>query len=400
MQEPLAFLLRPESLENMVWQENIRKNIESFLQKGQIPSMIFRGSPWCGKTTLANILSKTLQSDFFELSGVKSKKEDLTKILELANKNKAYWKKTILFLDEIHRWNKAQQDSLLPFVESGLITLIGATTENPSFTINNALLSRCKVLVFQPLSEQDIVQFFSQNKEKIHTHFSQVQLSDEIIDFIANLANWDLRNACNILESSIMLSSDGILNKDIIQQAFGKPMYYDRDWEEHYNTISAIHKSLRDSDPHAACYRIQRMLEWWEDPRYIVRRLLRFASEDIGPADNNALLLANQVYDSVHKIGMPECRVFIFQLALYLAKAPKNNTCYKVDLATLKDVQQYGNLPVPMVIRNAPTKMMKDLWYGDGYKYAHDQVDWRQSDGTIKTENQHFPDHLKWRKYF
>lgn len=400
MQQPLAFLLRPESLKDMVWQDDIRQNIESFLQKWQILSMVFRGSPWCGKTTLANILSKTLQAEFFELSGVKSKKEDLNKILELANQHKSYWKKTILFLDEIHRWNKAQQDSLLPFVESGLITLIGATTENPSFTINNALLSRCKVLVFQPLSQENIVQFFSQNKDKIKQHFPQVVLTDEIIDFIASLSNGDLRNAINILESSIMISPDGKLNQDIIMQAFGKPMYYDRDGDEHYNIISAIHKSLRDSDPHAACYRIQRMLEWWEDPRYIVRRLLRFASEDIGLADNNALLLANQVYDSVHKIGMPECRVFIFQLALYLAKAPKDNTCYKIDIATLQDVRQYGNLPVPMVIRNAPTKMMKDLWYGDGYKYVHDQLDWRQSDGTIKNDNQHFPDELRWKKYF
>lgn len=394
---------------------------------------------------MATILSHELQADFFELSGVKSKKEDLNQILEHASKNQAYGKKTILFLDEIHRWNKAQQDALLPFVESGMITLIGATTENPSFTINNALLSRAKVLVFEPLKESDIVQFFEQNRERIQTFFVDVkplrpadtspdreeknssELSSskvsaeeipsspsssesplppflrggsEIFEQIANLANGDLRNACNILESAMMLSPDGNLSAEIIVQAFGKPTYYDRDGEEHYNIISAVHKSLRDSDAHAACYWIQRMLVGGEDPRYIVRRMLRFASEDIGPADNNALLLANQVYDAVHKIGMPECRVFIFQLALYLAKAPKNNVCEKIDHATMKDVEQYGNLPVPMVIRNAPTKMMKELGYGDGYKYAHDHEEHRKSDGTIAVDNQHFPDELTGRKYF
>jgi putative ATPase len=256
-----------------------------------------------------------LQADFFELSGVKSKKEDLNEILEHAEKNKAYGKKTLLFLDEIHRWNKAQQDALLPFVESGLITLIGATTENPSFTINNALLSRSKVLVFESLSEEDIVQFFEMNWETIlsfvkkgrgevvsDTNLISFPLIKEDIQLIASLSNGDLRNACNLLEAALMLSPDGMLNQDIIQKAFGKPMYYDRDGEEHYNIISAVHKSLRDSDPHAACYWIQRMLVGGEDPCYIARRLLRFASEDIGPADNNALLLANQVYDAVIKI--------------------------------------------------------------------------------------------------
>ncbi|MDR2191156.1 MAG: AAA family ATPase [Candidatus Peribacteria bacterium] len=251
---------------------------------------------------MAHILSHVLQADFFELSGVKSKKEDLTLILEHAETNKAYGKKTLLFLDEIHRWNKAQQDALLPFVESGLITLIGATTENPSFTINNALLSRTKVLVFEPLREADIVQFFQQNQKKIQTFFPNVQLTDEVLTAIASLANGDLRSACNLLEAAMMMSPDGVLSSEIIQKAFGKPMYYDRDGEEHYNIISAVHKSLRDSDPHAACYRIQRMLVAGEDPRYLARRLLRFASEDIGPADNNALLLANQVYDAVVKI--------------------------------------------------------------------------------------------------
>ncbi len=398
--EPLAYYLRPTTLDEVVWQEQTKLSIQKFLENWQVPSMIFWWSPWCWKTTIANVLSHQLQADFFELSWVKSKKEDLNEILEHAEKNKAYWKKTLLFLDEIHRRNKAQQDSLLPFVESGLITLIWATTENPSFTINNALLSRAKVIVFDALKPEDIISFFHNNKEKIQSRYANIEITEDNFITIANLANWDLRNACNLLESSIMLSTDWRINDEIIQKAFGKPMYYDRDGEEHYNIISAIHKSLRDSDPHAACYRIQRMLVWWEDPRYIARRLLRFASEDIWPADNNALLLANQVYDAVQKIWMPECRVFLFQLALYLWKAPKNNVCDRIDRETMKDIEKYWNLPVPMQIRNAPTKLMWELWYWKWYEYAHNHPENRQADWTIKMNNQHFPDELKDRKYF
>lgn len=398
--EPLAYFLRPTTLDEVVWQEQTKLSIQKFLENWQVPSMIFWWSPGCGKTTIANVLSHQIQADFFELSGVKSKKEDLNLILEHAEKNKAYWKKTLLFLDEIHRRNKAQQDSLLPFVESWLITLIWATTENPSFTINNALLSRAKVIVFEALKPDDIIRFFHNNQEKINSRYPNIGITEENLTTIANLANWDLRNACNLLESSIMLSTDWKINDEIIQRAFGKPMYYDRDGEEHYNIISAIHKSLRDSDPHAACYRIQRMLVGWEDPRYIARRLLRFASEDIWPADNNALLIANQVYDAVQKIWMPECRIFLFQLAIYLWKAPKNNICDRIDRETMKDIEKYWNLPVPMQIRNAPTKLMWELWYWKGYEYAHDHPENRQADGTIKMDNQHFPDELNGRKYF
>ncbi len=398
--EPLAYYLRPTTLDEVVWQEQTKLSIQKFLETWQVPSMIFWWSPGCGKTTIANVLSHQLQADFFELSWVKSKKEDLNLILEHAEKNKAYWKKTLLFLDEIHRWNKAQQDSLLPFVESGLITLIWATTENPSFTINNALLSRAKVIVFEALKPEDIITFFHNNQEKIQIRYPKIKITEENLITIVNLANWDLRNACNLLESSIMLSTDWKISDEIIQKAFWKPMYYDRDGEEHYNIISAIHKSMRDSDPHATCYWIQRMLSGWEDPRYIARRMLRFASEDIWLADNNALLLANQVYDAVEKIWMPECWIFLIQLWIYLARAPKSNLCYKVDLATKKDVQQHGNLPVPMQIRNAPTKLMWELWYWKGYEYAHDHLENKQDDWTIKMNNQHFPDELKNRKYF
>lgn len=394
MLEPIASLLRPNGLDEFVGQVHLvgeNKPIRVFLQNKNIPSMIFWGPPGCGKTTMAHIISQTLQADFFPLSGVTSKKEDLTKLIDQAKLNHQYGKQTIIFLDEIHRRNKAQQDVLLPFVEKWTIILIWATTENPSFTINNALLSRCRVFVFEKLTEQEILSFIVTNKERIQKAAPGITVSDENILLIAKLANWDLRNALNLLESAILLRKTGEITEQDILDSGQKQVYYDRDGEEHYNIISAVHKSLRDSDADAACYRIQRMLMGGEDPLYIARRMLRFASEDIGPADNNALLLANQVYDACAKIWMPECRVFLMQLAIYLAKAKKNNVAYRVDLATIADIEKYGNLPVPKVIRNAPTKLMKDEWYGEGYKYVHD-------DPSAK-DQQHMPDELAWRKY-
>lgn len=394
MLEPIASFLRPNSLDEFVGQVHLvgeNKPIRIFLQNKNIPSMIFWGPPGCGKTTMAHIISQTLQADFFPLSGVTSKKEDLTKLIDQAKLNHQYGKQTIIFLDEIHRWNKAQQDVLLPFVEKWIIILIWATTENPSFTINNALLSRCRVFVFEKISEQDIVTSLTQNRPRILKEFPGVSISDENLHLIAKLGNWDLRNALNLLESTLLLKKTWEITDQDILSSGQKQVYYDRDGEEHYNIISAVHKSLRDSDGDAACYRIQRMLVGGEDPLYIARRMLRFASEDIGPADNNALLLANQVYDACAKIWMPECRVFLMQLAIYLAKAPKNNVAYRVDLATIADIEKYGNLPVPKNIRNAPTQLMKDEWYGEGYKYVHD-------DPSAK-DQQHMPDELVWRKY-
>ena len=394
MLEPIASLLRPNSLDEFVGQVHLvgeNKPIRVFLQNGNVPSMIFRWPPGCGKTTMAHIISQTLQADFFPLSWVSSKKEDVVKLIEQAKLNRQYGKQTIIFLDEIHRRNKAQQDTLLPFVEKWIIILIGATTENPSFTINNALLSRCRVFVFEKISEQDIVSSLTHNRPRILKEFPGVSISDENLHLIAKLGNWDLRNALNLLESTLLLKKTWELTDQDILSSGQKQVYYDRDGEEHYNIISAVHKSLRDSDGDAACYRIQRMLMGGEDPLYIARRLLRFASEDIGPADNNALLLANQVYDACAKIGMPECRVFLMQLAIYLAKAPKNNVAYRTDLATIADIERYGNLPVPKNIRNAPTQLMKDEWYGEWYKYVHD-------DPSAKGQ-QHMPDELKGRKY-
>lgn len=393
--EPIPSFLRPEKLEDFVGQEHlvgVWKAIRVFLENERIPSMIFRWPPWVGKTTLALIISNVINADFYKMSGVTSKKEDLKKIIEQAKINSQYNKQTIVFLDEIHRRNKAQQDTLLPYVENGNIILIGATTENPSFTINNALLSRARVFVFEKLGYLEIFSFLKKNFDKIQNKYVDIKISDENIELISKLGNWDLRNSLNILESAILIRQKGEINDQDILKAWQKAIYFDRDGEEHYNIISAIHKSLRDSDGNAACYRIQRMLMWWEDPLYVVRRLLRFASEDIWPADNNALLLANQVYDSVSKIWMPECDVFIFQLAMYLANAKKNNTAYKVAIQTKQDVIKYGNLPVPMNIRNAHTKLMDDIWYWKWYKYYHD-------DPSAK-EQKHFPDELNWRKYF
>lgn len=400
MKEPLASYLRPQNLADFIGQKHLlgkEKALRSFIKNKTIPSMIFRWPPWVGKTTLAHIISKEIDAQFHHLSWVTSKKDDLKEIITQAKQNHTYNYKTIVFLDEIHRRNKAQQDTLLPYVEDGSIILIWATTENPSFTINNALLSRSRIFVFEQLSKEDIQQAIQQNISKIKDHSWEFILDDEALVLISDLANGDLRSAYSILETSIMLlwweeNQKRKVYSESVKLASEKTIYHDKSWETHYNIISAIHKSLRDSDADAACYRIQRMLSAWEDPVYIARRLLRFASEDIGPADNNALLLANQTFDAVNKVWMPECDVFLFQLAIYLAKAPKNNTAYRIALETKKDIEKYGNLPVPMVIRNAPTKLMEELWYGDGYKYAHDYKD-------ADVDQQHFPDELKGRRY-
>lgn len=406
--EPLSSYLRPTSLDDFVGQSHLvweGKPLSVFLQSGKIPSMLFWGPPWCGKTTLAYIISQTLQADFFVLSGVTSKKEDLLKLVDHAKQNFAYGKSTIIFLDEIHRRNKAQQDTLLPYVEKGVVILIGATTENPSFTVNNALLSRCRVFVFEQLSEQDIVVFIKKKLSLIQEKYPDLQLTDDHILLISKLGNGDLRNAINVLETAIVLARHGNIDESLILQAGQKTVYYDRNGDEHYMIISALHKSLRDSDPHAACYRTQRMLMGGEDPLYIVRRLLRFAAEDIGPADNNALLLANQVYDAVAKLWMPECDVHIFQLVLYLAKAKKNNIAYRVAIATHQDVEKYGNVPVPMHLRNPATSLMKQLQYGVGYVYPHDTHASASDDpyewyDTTTPSQEHFPPELQWRTYF
>jgi len=396
--EPLASKYRPKSLDEFIGQEHLvgtNGPIRKFLETGNVPSMIFWGPPGTGKTTLAYIISLNLYYDFYKMQAVNSGKEELRKILKIALNNQKYNRKTMLFLDEIHRWNKAQQDTLLPYVEKGVITLIGATTENPSFTIISPLLSRTKVFVFNQHTKEDIATLL---KRVIKKEYPKYKISKKVIDLIAELANGDMRSALNILEMSITLSDAGnkknkyILSEEEIQRVIQKPLYYDREGEEHYNIISAIHKSMRSSNPDAAVYWVGRMLSAGEDPLYIARRMIRFASEDIGNADPQALILANNVYEACQKIGMPECEVFLIQLAIYLSKAPKDNSAYMAELSVKEDIEKYGNLPVPMNIRNAPTKLMKELGYGKGYEYDHDLK-------NKKSNQQCLPDKLAKRRY-
>jgi len=337
--EPLASKYRPSKLSDFVGQQHLvgeNGPINKFLELGKVPSMIFWGPPGTGKTTLAYIISLNLYYDFYKMQAVNSGKEELRKIIKIAEGNKQYNKKTMLFLDEIHRWNKAQQDTLLPYVEKGLITLIGATTENPSFSIISALLSRTKVFVFNQHDTEDISLFL---KKIIKKEYPDYKISKKIIDLISTLSNGDIRSALNILEMSITLVEADLkkdktltLSEKEIREVVQKPLYYDKDGEEHYNIISAIHKSMRSSNADAAVYWVQRMLSAGEDPLYVARRLLRFASEDIGNSDPQALILANSVYEACQKIGMPECGVFLIQLAIYLSNAPKDNSAYMAEL--------------------------------------------------------------------
>lgn len=397
--EPLASKYRPKTLDDFVGQKHLvgeNAPIKNFLDSGKIPSMIFWGPPGTGKTTLAYIISLNLFYDFYKLQAVNSGKDDLRKIIKLALSNQQYGKKTILFLDEIHRWNKAQQDALLPYVEKGIIILIGATTENPSFSVNSPLLSRTKVFVFKQQTEEDIYKLLNKIAKK---EFPEVTINKKEMKTISNLSNGDIRSGLNILEMAVTVATSEKkengkikVTEKILQNTIQKPIYYDKNGEEHYNIISAIHKSMRSSNADAAAYWIGRMLSGGEDPLFVARRLLRFASEDIGNADPNALILANSVYDACQKIGMPECEVFLIQLGIYLSNAPKDNTAYMVEGMVKEDIEKFGNLPVPLHIRNAPTKLMKELDYGKGYEYDHDLK-------NKKSDQQCMPDKLKNRQY-
>jgi putative ATPase len=408
MPQPLADFLRPSSLADFIGQKELVGDnglIKKLLETGKIPSMIFWGPPASGKTSLANIISNTQNAEFISLSAVMQGKEDLKKVLKIANQNKLENKPTILFIDEIHRWNKAQQDALLPFVENGTVTLIGATTENPSFSIISALLSRCRVIVFKPHSTQDIltalqkaVDLLSKNLVKNEFNFDPkalqiLQEKVDLLNYIAKLSDADLRFALNTLEITLEFARTNSLDLELIQKAAQKSLLYDKNGEEHYNLISAVHKSLRSSNATAGVYWIIRMLTAGEDPLYIARRLVRFASEDIGNANPNALLLANQVYATVQNIGMPECETALVQLAEFLAKSPKNNSAYNALNLAKADVQKFGSLPVPLHFRNAPTKLMKNLGYGKNYQYDHDLP-------SKKSDQQAMPESLEGREYF
>lgn len=393
--EPLASKYRPKTLDDFIGQQHLvgeNGPIRKFLKTGIIPSMIFWGPPGTGKTTLAYIISLNLYYDFHKLQAVTAGKDALRKIIKIALNNQQYGKKTILFLDEIHRWNKAQQDALLPYVEKGVIILIGATTENPSFTVISALLSRTKVFIFNQQTEEDIYLLLKKILKKEYPH---IIVKKKVLKMMSNLSNGDIRSAMNILEMAATLVQEektSEITEEILKNTVQNPIYYDKDGEEHFNIISAIHKSMRSSNPDAAAYWVGRMLAGGEDPLYVARRLLRFASEDIGNSDPQALILANSVYEACQKLGMPECQIFLTQLAIYLSKAPKDNTAYVVENMVKKDIEEYGNLPVPLNIRNAETKLMKDIGYGKGYQYDHDLP-------NKKSNQQCMPDKLKDRKY-
>jgi len=388
---PLATILRPQNLEDFIGQKHLLGNqgpLKDLIRSGNIPSMIFWGPPGCGKTTLAEIISKVVEADFIKISAVTDGKDALRKVISLAELNRRMAKKTILFIDEIHRWNKAQQDALLPYVESGSITLIGATTENPSFSIIAPLLSRSRVFVFESHTADDIIIALKKGLKHLNKRITKKALKT-----LALLGNGDMRFSLNSLELAAQLAKDTTITTAIVENAVQRFLRYDKTGEEHYNIISAVHKSLRSSNATAGVYWIMRMLEAGEDPLYIARRLVRFASEDIGNANTNALLLANIVYDTCHKIGMPECSTALTQLAEYLANSPKNNNAYTAMKKAQKDIHRTGNLPVPLHLRNAPTQLMKDLGYGEGYEYDHDL------DGK-KSEQQCMPNELKDRNYF
>jgi len=373
---PLADRLRPSTFEEFFGQDDIIKEgslIKQSIAAGNLPSLIFWGPPGSGKTTLALIIAKLVEAEFVRFSAVTQGVVDLRKVIDRARSNQLLDKKTILFIDEIHRWNKAQQDALLPHIESGAIVLIGATTENPSFEIRSALLSRCRVIVLKNLSVDAIEKIIRRavaDKEEGLGELSLV-VDDEVIKFLAGISQGDARAALNILEAATLVNTE--ITIDVIKQAAQKShLLYDKGGEEHYNIISALHKSLRGSDENAALYWLARMLEAGEDPMYVVRRLVRFASEDVGLANSKALEQAMATYQACHSLGMPECNVVIAQLVVYLARCQKSNALYTAYLAAAADAQATSHLGVPLHLRNAPTSLMKDLGYGKDYKYSPD----------------------------
>ncbi len=367
LKHPLADRMRPKDFPDFFGQAELvgeQSFLRKIIQSDQIPSMIFWGPPGVGKTTLAYIIAQKTQAVFYQLSAVTGGKKDLLAIIQKAQDNPE--QKTLLFIDEIHRWNKAQQDALLPSVEKGIIILIGATTENPSFEINSALLSRTKLFVLNKLELKDIQEILKRSLQK---NYPTLKIKKEIIKFIAQLANGDARIALNTLE--VVATAKEKITIDLVKQVLQKThLVYDKSGEEHFNLISALHKSMRGGDANASVYWLMRMLEGGEDPLYIARRLIRFASEDIGLANNNALVLANVVFEACHKLGRPECDVHLTQGVIYLAKTKKSIVAYQACLKAKKDVEKFGNLPVPLHLRNAPTKMMKDLGYSKNYKYT------------------------------
>ncbi|MDE6054446.1 MAG: replication-associated recombination protein A [Lachnospiraceae bacterium] len=403
MPQPLAAKLRPQSLEEYAGQTHLLgkgKVLRRLIESDQVSSMIFWGPPGVGKTTLARIIAGRTKSAFIDFSAVTSGIKEIRTVMEQAEQNRRFGERTIVFVDEIHRFNKAQQDAFLPFVEKGSIILIGATTENPSFEINSALLSRCKVFVLHALTTEELIGLLNRAlKDNRGFGMQQVSISDDMIQAIANFANGDARNALSTLEMVVLngeIDENGgvtVTEETLEQCTSKKSLLYDKKGEEHYNLISALHKSMRNSDPDAAVYWLARMLEAGEDPLYVARRVTRFASEDIGLADPQALQIAVAAYQACHFIGMPECTVHLTQAVVYMSLAPKSNALYMAyEHAKIDAIEQLAE-PVPLVIRNAVTELMGELDYGKGYQYAHDTEE-------KLTNMQCLPDTLLDREYY
>ncbi|WP_455012380.1 replication-associated recombination protein A [Mogibacterium timidum] len=401
--EPLAARMRPKNLREFAGQQHLigeGKILSRLIESDKVPSMIFWGPPGVGKTTLAQIIAGKTKANFITFSAVTSGIKEIRNVMQQADRYARFGEKTIVFIDEIHRFNKAQQDAFLPFVEKGSITLIGATTENPSFEVNGALLSRCKVFVLKALETDDIEQLLKRAIADPRGYGSErVNITDDMLHMIAEFANGDARSSLTTLEMVVLngdVQPDGTIDitMETMEQCISrKSLLYDKDGEEHYNIISALHKSMRNSDADAAVYWLARMLEAGEDPLYVARRVTRFASEDVGLADPRALEIAIAAYQACRFIGMPECSVHLTQAVIYMALAPKSNAMEVAYFAARDDAQEHMAEPVPMNIRNAPTSLMKGLGYGKGYKYAHDYED-------KITAMQCLPDSLTGREYY
>lgn len=400
---PLASRLRPGNLDEYVGQKHLvgkGKLLRRLIEEDQVSSMIFWGPPGVGKTTLARIIATQTKAEFVEFSAVTSGIKEVKEVMNQAEANRRMGIRTLLFTDEIHRFNKAQQDAFLPFVEKGSIILVGATTENPSFEINSALLSRCKVFILKALSEEDLTELLKHAlKSPKGLGNMDISIEDAHLSAIARFANGDARTALNTLEMAVFngkMDEQAVLHVDeeILSQCMNRrSLLYDKNGEEHYNLISALHKSMRNSDPDAAVYWMCRMLDGGEEPLYIARRLIRFASEDIGMADSNALSVAVAAYQACHFLGMPECDVHLTHAVVYLSMAPKSNSLYRACEAVKGDIKELPAEPVPLHICNAPTGLMKELDYGKGYQYAHDTEE-------KLTKMQCLPDSLADRRYY